>query len=182
MLTGINVGHEKCRALAKHWETLPKSDGGLLPRRSDLRPESVPGLLPNMVMFEVLSRDFVRFRLVGTAVVARYGEDPTGANYLDYVAPEMRNQSAMAFWAMQAQPCGMWGISRQDYAGGKSIRSEAIGFPVLGSPGEPVILLFQQVAVEKPTHLNTREDELLRHVIEQRQFIDIGAGVPEAPG
>lgn len=180
MLTNIDVGHENCRALARHWAGLPKEDG-LLPRRADLRPEQVPGLLPNMVMFDCVDRDHFRIRLAGTAVVNRYGRDPTGDNYLDYVSPQYRNISAAALWLMQAQPCGMWGLSQQDYANGQSIRSEAIGFPLLGAPGDPMILLFQQVAVEKPDLLDTRREELLDHYVVDRKFIDIGAGVPEIP-
>lgn len=180
MLSGINIGHPNCRALAEHWARIPKD--GLVPRRTDLQPEAVPGLLPDMVMFDLVDRENIRIRLAGTAVVARYGFDPTGTNYLNYIGEGLRMQSAMALWAMAETPCGMWGESEQVYEGDSRIRSEAIGFPLLNSDGEPTILIFQQVAVQRPDILNTSEQELVDHRVLSRQFIDIGAGLPDFGG
>jgi hypothetical protein len=68
-------------------EHCPEGD---IPDRSMLFPEEVAGLLPYMMIAEIEPAPFrVRYRLVGTKVVANAGFDFTGG-YLDVLEPEVR--------------------------------------------------------------------------------------------
>src|SRR5262249_47451120 len=48
-----------------------------MPARSNLDPAEIPALLPHLTLVDRLDDRF-RFRLVGTAIVADFGRDPTG--------------------------------------------------------------------------------------------------------
>lgn len=58
-----------------------------LPRKADIWPGDIKPLLPNVLLVDIERAPFrVRFRLVGTKVVAATGFDFTGC-YLDEIAP-----------------------------------------------------------------------------------------------
>ena len=62
-----------------------KCAGRIMPRRSDIDPVDIPRLLPYILISERIVADGVerwRYRLSGTAVVAAFGQDPTG-HFLD---------------------------------------------------------------------------------------------------
>lgn len=60
-----------------------KRAGRRTPRREDFDPIEMPHLLANLFLYDVLHEDPLafRFRLVGTAIVAALGRDPTGKRF-----------------------------------------------------------------------------------------------------
>lgn len=84
-----------------------KCSGGLVPARRDIKPKEMIGLLPNIMLIDVVQPGpRFRYALVGTGEVAHRGNDPTGkwleeaysgldGNYCDgnyrYVATEARH-------------------------------------------------------------------------------------------
>jgi hypothetical protein len=48
-----------------------------MPRRADIDPSEIPSLLPHVFLADVRDPLRFRFRLVGTAICARWGEDAT---------------------------------------------------------------------------------------------------------
>jgi hypothetical protein len=75
------------RALS-YWDG--KRQGRRMPSRRDIDPAEIPQLLPHLLLVDV-QRDPLdfRYRLVGTAVTARFGRDDTGARFsaLAHLAP-----------------------------------------------------------------------------------------------
>lgn len=65
-------------ALFRYWND--KRDGRPLPDRGDIDPlEMGPHLLPHLVLCDLIDRAArIRYRLVGTNIVKRFGFDPTG--------------------------------------------------------------------------------------------------------
>ena len=65
------------RDLHAYWASLPRN--GAVPLRSSFSPAAIPGLLPLVVMVDVLDepRDF-RFRLAGTSIARIAGQELTG--------------------------------------------------------------------------------------------------------
>jgi hypothetical protein len=63
-----------------YWDS--KRAGRSMPARRDIEPTEILDLLPYVVLIDV-ERDPVdfRYRLVGTAVVARFGHDRTGERF-----------------------------------------------------------------------------------------------------
>ena len=69
------------RALHDYW--VAKRAGRAMPTRAHIDPAEIQALLPNLVVVELESEPFrVRYRLLGTKVVAESGKDFTG-HYLD---------------------------------------------------------------------------------------------------
>ena len=79
--TPQKIEHPGLRALYEYWERCRPVDG--LPGRQHLDPLDIPGLLPNLLLIDVLSSDNFRYRLVGTALSRRVGRDTTGLSIVE---------------------------------------------------------------------------------------------------
>lgn len=72
------------RALFRYWRS--KCPEGGIPRRADIDPVDIPGLMPNLLIVDIERDPFrVRYRLVGTRIVEMTGFEFTG-KYLDEIA------------------------------------------------------------------------------------------------
>lgn len=72
------------RALFNYWRS--KCPEGGIPRRADIDPVDIPGLMPNLLIVDIERDPFrVRYRLVGTRIVEMTGFEFTG-KYLDEIA------------------------------------------------------------------------------------------------
>jgi hypothetical protein len=74
--------HPNVLKMLAYWES--KLNGRSMPRRSDIDPAEMVGLLPNVMIIDVVAdeRRFV-YRLVGTGEVQLRGHDPTGKSVRD---------------------------------------------------------------------------------------------------
>jgi hypothetical protein len=74
--------HPDILKMFTYWEG--KLRGRSMPRRSDIDPAELVGLLPNIMLVDVVDDDrrFV-YRLVGTGEVQLRGNDPTGKSVRD---------------------------------------------------------------------------------------------------
>ena len=124
----IDLYHPRSQALFDYWFTLPRD--GVLPLRSSFLPEKIPQLLPTLIIYEMVSPTYINFRLAGTAVRERMGIDPTGRNYLDYVAPERKVKAGQSFFAVVDQPCGMRVVSNHGMASGHKKFLEVLMLPM----------------------------------------------------
>ncbi|WP_374384088.1 PAS domain-containing protein [Dongia sp.] len=82
---------ERVRALDAWWRE--KAADRRLPDRTDLDPTEIPQLLPYILLSEVVPPFRVRYRLLGTEVVAVTGMDFTGC-YLDELIPPGDDEEA----------------------------------------------------------------------------------------
>lgn len=81
--------------IALHTWWVARADGDI-PDRSQLDPADIKPLLPNLLIADVEPQPFrVRYRLVGTKVVAATGLDFTG-RYLDQLTPVDTDEPWMA--------------------------------------------------------------------------------------
>lgn len=165
-------------AWARHWRALPRD--GLVPLRSAFDPLGVPDLLPHMMICDLSEPGVVRIRLMGTGMVDSYGFDPTGRDYLDLVAPGRRAAALAGFIVPANHPCGMRAIGEMRYASGKTMAVETAGFPFRRDDGGGMQMVFVGSNIDRnlgPWPELGHTDNF--HVFE-RDFIDIGAGVPDA--
>lgn len=65
------------RGVFDYWQR--RRGARAMPARADIQPADIPRLLRHVYLLDVLPapRDF-RFRLIGTGIIERYGEDHTG--------------------------------------------------------------------------------------------------------
>lgn len=176
----VEIFNERNRQFYDYWKQLPRAEGSLLPYRSSFLPEEIPDLLPNLLLFEVISKDFMKIRLQGTTIDEQYGSDMAGANYLDFVEPKRREVAASAFVMMAETPCGIVARLDQLLTTGRYVTVEAIGFPLLNDRGDNPIIIYSSNELRRSNRF-TFEDEYQLHYIYvlDREIIDIGAGAPE---
>jgi hypothetical protein len=95
---GTTLVDQRLHLLQDYWQS--KRRGGLLPARSDLLPEEIHHLLPNIIIYDVSRPDKAgdngnnaarqyryRVRLIGTRVVNLGGRDTTGLDLEETVVP-----------------------------------------------------------------------------------------------
>ncbi len=164
-------------AFARYWLSLPTVD--LIPSRRQFEPERIPGLLANLVIHELVSPDYLKLRLVGTAVVDDYGQEITGRNYLDFVDESRRAKASRAIFLVCEQPAAMLVHLRSVATNGMVLTRESIAFPMRDDSGTATLVYFcSNPAVERKTFVDARDALKVMNVLD-RQYIDIGAGVPE---
>ena len=170
-----------CRALYEHWLGLPKPPGAYLPLKNSLDPTAIPRLLPRLILHDLRQPGRSIMRLVGTGMVEQFGFDPTGHDYMRYVAPERRESALGALLRVAGQPCGMRVVIAHVHASGKSLVSESAGFPFEAEDGSGRFLLFLDDSLGRPTYEDPREKPLEILKVLEREYIDLGAGVPPLP-
>lgn len=167
---------EANRAWARHWWSLPRDMA--VPVRSVFNPMAVPSLLPHMMIYDLSEPEIVRIRLMGTSVVASFGFDPTGRDYLDLVDPARREAAYGSFTDPAGHPCGMRVVGESCYANGNTLKVETVGFPFWRDDGAGTQMVFVRARLDDaPGNWPNFGPATGCHVFE-RQFIDIGAGVP----
>ncbi|MEQ8666153.1 MAG: hypothetical protein RIC16_10530 [Rhodospirillales bacterium] len=148
--------------------------------RSDFVAERIPSLWSNLLLHDLSSGDDDVLRLVGTAVVERFGRDPTGTSYLDFVRPERREPALKSLLGSVHQPCGMLGLIDWVYASGKRERIESVGFPMWRTAdGDGFFLLFCNHVLDAPVFDFSYRDPEHRFSyaeIVARTWIDVGFG------
>ncbi|WP_020591562.1 PAS domain-containing protein [Kiloniella laminariae] len=175
----VEIKDPKNRRFFDYWQSLPRDEGCLVPRKSSFLPEEVPQLLPNMLVFEVISRQEIKIRLQGTAIDEQYGQSMTGGNYLDYVEPHRRDVAASAFWQMAEHPFGIVAELDQALSSGRYVTVEAIGFPLINDTGKNPIIIYQSNEIKKSKREDHDDDGKLKWIyVLSRQIIDIGNGAP----
>jgi hypothetical protein len=159
-----------------HWWSLPRD--GIVPVRSAFDPLAVPKLLPHMLICDLTEPGVVRIRLMGTEMASNFGFDPTGRDYLDLVAPERREAAYQGFVVPASRPCGMRVLGENQYFNGGPIAVETVGLPFRRDDGDGMQMVFVGSRLG-PSHDRWRDRGPTKsfHVFE-REFIDIGAGVP----
>lgn len=167
-----------CRALHEYWLGLPKPAGSVLPLKSSLDPTAIPKLLHRVVLHDLRQPGRSILRLVGTGMVRQYGFDPTGHDYIEYVAADRRESALAELIKVARHPCGMRVVIEHVHESGKNITAEATGFPFEADGGDGRYLLFVDDAVALPTFHDPRRTPLEILRVLEREYIDIGAGVP----
>ncbi|WP_254055029.1 PAS domain-containing protein [Kiloniella sp. EL199] len=181
----MKIRNARNRQFYDYWQSLEKAEGTVMPKRSSFRPGDIPSLLPNISIYELISRENIKIRLQGTAINERLGHNMTGLNYLDYVEDDRKTNASKAFWLMAEQPCGIHAVLVHALSSGRNITVEAIGFPLHndilpldGSTPNPIII-YQSNEIDNQNPLSYQIDERLKLIlVVERNIIDIGKGAP----
>lgn len=177
VLSALNGANELSINFARYWLSLDAVD--LVPKRRDFVPESIPGLLPHLGIHELISPDFIKLRLVGTAIVDDYGREITGHNYLDFVETGRRDKASRALHLVCEHPSIMIAHLRSTTASGGTLTRESIALPMRNDEGVANLVYFCSTpARERTTFFDERQKLRVANVLDRR-FIDIGAGVPD---
>lgn len=134
-----------------------KLRGRPMPTRADIDPAEVKDLLPFLIITDITGEPFrIRFRLLGSKVVAESGSDFTG-RYLDEMIPaDVEDQWEACYRLVWREQRPVFGDTTVPTLDGGTFSYEFGIFP-LGPAGETVT---QCIAVEDYGWLNDRLFEL----------------------
>ena len=145
------IGHAALKKLYAYW--LAKKGGRLAPARSDIQPAEMKPFLRHVFMLDVIGTpQRFRFRLAGTEIVNRFGEEITGRFLddldLDDVATDIVLEYEKA--VREAQPVyGRWNYIKRS---GTYLNYERLILP-LSSDGQTIdMLICGAHADDKPPH------------------------------
>lgn len=170
---------ERCRALSEYWQSLQREAADGVPTRSMLDPSAIKPLLPYLVLHDLATPGKSIMRLVGTAITQRIGLDPTGRNYLELVNKSRRASAYLYLNTIANHPCGMRNINEVRYMSGKHTTAEAVGLPLRHDRnGTPLLLFLDDPIEEAEFDLDPREQAVDVYKLTEREFIDVGFGVP----
>ncbi len=170
---------ERCRAFSEYWWSLNREVPDGIPTRSMIDPSRIKPLLPYLLLHDLAEPGRSMIRLVGTAITQRIGFDPTGRDYLELVNESRRQSAYRQLITIAEHPCGMRNINQVRYKSGKHTTSEAVGFPLRHARDGTPMLLFVDDPIEPPEYdLDPRAQEVDVFKLAEREYIDVGFGVP----
>jgi len=174
----VDFRHKNTEQFFDYWLSLSKKR--LIPMRSSFHPEDVPSLLPNMMIYELVSENYIKLRLLGSNLDERFGETSDDGNYLDYVERTRRSKASEAIWAVANQPCGMQVITEQPLKSGLTVIVETLSLPLRDdNHGNPQLIIQKNVLNGPDYEPQYVVQPLEYNRIIQRDFIDIGGGIPD---
>jgi hypothetical protein len=143
------LAHAVLGPLLRYWQR--KCGARSLPSRRDIDPlEMGADLLPHLLLTDLLDRGTrVRFRLVGTTLVKRWGFDPTGR----YLEGEMKGgwwESFAAFHRLAyAERAPLYGEGEFLWDGGRRLEARSLLLPLTQDGPDPAIALGAVVFASK---------------------------------
>ncbi|MCZ4279710.1 PAS domain-containing protein [Kiloniella laminariae] len=178
----VDFKHPRSDQFFQFWKTIPRE--GLVPYRQDYHPEKAAALLPTMMMYELISADHIKIRLMGTGITQDFGTEREGKNYLDFIEPQRREKVSKALWEIARIPCGIRVVAEHLLQSGLTVKLESVGLPLLNREGRISWILFQRNILGEqrglPEQPSDREFDPRTYVrLFLRDYIDIGAGVSD---
>lgn len=178
----IAARSEMSLAFETFWRAQPKA--GLIPSRSEFRPERATRFLKNIILLKALddSTGPLMVRLLGSAIQFRIQRDIAGQDVLDYLSPVHRDGARESVRLVQSQPCGLWQVMALHYERGFSQKFELTAFPLRDPDGSPSMLLGLVVPLEEAVAaLPVQGKAMLVDTASAFCWLDLGAGLPAWP-
>lgn len=135
-------------------------------------------IIPRLVILEAAPGDKYIIRFMGTARAEMWGSDLTGTDTLLLMPPAIAAAAKRNLALMLKHPCGMHNVTDHVTAAGREVETETVTVPVANDPGAPQRLL--NFSEEISTLAYGDPAGQVRNVA-QRQWLDVGAGVPAKP-
>jgi hypothetical protein len=161
--------------LAEHW--LEISGSNVLPRKRDLRPEGLGRMLANILIYEFVDRDLIRFRLAGSSFRVVHGRELTGTNFLDMMRTGNREAASRRMFGMLNHPCAILTVSTVQFVTGRTGEFLSFGLPLTDDTGTPRYSVHVSEYMSGDTLPSYGEVETMGAV--RPSYIDIGAGIPD---
>lgn len=166
-----------CRGFFEHWQSL-RADGSILPSQKDFLDNADPRYAPFTHISEVDDAGVMIVRLMGTALVERWGKDKTGEAMAADQPEEVREALYGNTRKVISTPCGLRSEIELAGSSGSEMIIEAITLPIGVEPGRPGRLVAYSALMRK---LEYGEHSQQYKSLANVEWIDIGAGVPGDP-
>lgn len=170
---------ESC-AFEEFWRGL--RGASLVPARKNFNLARAARFIRDLVLMEAPhpGRDGMRIRIAGERYQEFAGRNLSGADHLEFLAPEYRDGARVTAELMVTTPCGLWQVSPLYCGRGFGQFIEVTAFP-LGAGDDGIALLLCHVRMMDgllPHDLPAAQG-LALDTAAQYQFLDIGTGLPD---
>jgi hypothetical protein len=162
---------EESKEFALYWRSIECER--LVPRRSNFDPTKIVSLLPGIQIYEVISETEIVSRLAGTNLAEQMGTELTGRNLLDFYHEDIRTDAGKAMVEMTRYPCGIIAGLGGTAQSGQTVRTIAVGFPLLDEANTCNRLVFYSSGYEGNGARDARTDQIHSIHVERSTFIDI---------
>lgn len=146
-----------------------------MPSLQDFLGAALPDLQPFVILLDVLSAAEVNIRLMGMGLVHLAGRELTKTNSLDIYAPHLRARVGEACMTMISRPCGQITERMVNTAAGLVVPATSVALPLKTKSGR--VCLAAYTNTREP--VATGDSMIVVQEILSREWIDIGAGVPD---
>jgi hypothetical protein len=152
-----------------------------VPCRSNVDLGQIKTHLAYTMLFDMVSKEEIQCRYMGSIFLNFYGQDYTGQNYLELTAPKDRAVRAERLFGIVDQPCAaVWGTLSTGWRDGPDYLA-GVSVPIWpDAPGKPQQLM-QFFTPLEGMHIPRFEKKFEKRNValsNQFQFLDIGAGIP----
>jgi len=149
------------RELYAYWDRV--RNGRVAPRRYEIEPARIPGLLPETFIAEEAGLLGFRFRLAGTKICEQFGKELRGIDLLSLFDDRDREQLAAVLHAVFADGAVGHGLFRSFASTNRQASFEFVLMPLIHA-GETINRLLGVItAIEPPFWLGS--EILLRHEV-----------------
>ncbi|TNE64297.1 MAG: PAS domain-containing protein [Alphaproteobacteria bacterium] len=176
------LGVRTLNELWQAWHGQFLAAGGRVPKKTDMRMQTVKTILPFLVISERVSPTNIHIRLAGSQVEELLGGGVTGANTLDLSPSGQRDAIARVYAYIAETPAGFYIRESLLLRDNKSSRLEAMILPMADSDG---MARYYIGAYHFGRNSYQVEDAAGAQIV-HRQFdvfgyIDLGFGLPPQP-
>lgn len=168
---------EECGGFFAHWQSL-RVEGHIVPFHKDFLDNPNPQYAPFVHISEISAEGTMIIRLMGTGLVERWGKDKTGEAMGEGQPTSIRKALYANTRQVILNPCGLRSEIELAASTGSEMLIEAVTLPLIVEPGKPGRLVAYSALMRKLKHGEHSERyKRLANV----EWIDIGAGIPQAP-
>ena len=169
------VESEYVRRFYDTWQKL-RVDGKLPTRKSVTLRDFAP-FASDLLIYEMPEPGHLRCRLMGSHVSDRVKIYNSDINWLELVAPDMR-EAGVTWWGnLFATPCAGVMQFSTGFINGTSRLSQALLLPVQEKPGEIQLMGLSNASAVYAAG-ETRDQLVISHDCFQTKYVDVGFGLP----
>ncbi len=172
------VTNPALRPLSEFWEEA-RGDR-LLPNANEIDPAQIAYILKDVAILDVIDAMNIQYRLAGTAIAERMGQDPTGNNLIEMTAPETRATVSKILCTIVSHPVGALATYENIYNTGKRAVVESLYLPLQKGESQSDRIVSVHSREKTVTYEDTQPNSTVAAKILELKWIDIGADTPDA--
>ena len=131
---------------------ISKQAGGRIPSRKNLDPADIPRLLSNIGLLDVLENDDFKYRLIGTSMVAFFGQDFTNTHVSQSKTGKYGSTLEELYKTARDEKVAVYSVSKFIYEARHPVLMYRLILP-LSADGVDVDMLLFSTIPEIPAHL-----------------------------
>lgn len=165
---------QTCEDFLEHWKSL-RTDGALVPTQQDYLDHPHPRFAPYIHIAEIADSDLI-IRLMGTALVERWGRDKTGEVIGLDQPPKIKEALHRNSQISHGIPCGFRLLIEMAASNGSEMAIEAVCLPLnIETERLPRVISYSSV-LQQLKYGDHSERYLGLTAVD---WIDLGAGIPD---